>query len=88
MLNYKGLYVVALFSSLSYSVTAQTVIKQDKLSFERCLKVIYSTAEQIGAAPSITVDTEKRRVAEFLAPDGTVVIDCDRETEHVTISIK
>ena len=88
MLDYKSLCAVVLISSLAWSATAQTVIKQDILSFEGCLKVIEITAEQIGAPPKLTTDTENRRVAEFLAPDGTVVIECDRETEQVTVSIK
>lgn len=88
MLDNKSFCTAALISSLAWSATAQTVIKQDILSFEGCLKVIEITAEQIGAPPKVTTDTEKRRVAEFLAPDGTVVIECDRETEQVTVSIK
>lgn len=88
VLNYKSLCTAALISSLAWSATAQTVIKQDTLSFEGCLKVIEITSEQIGAPPKVKVDADNRRVAEFLAPDGTVVIECDRETEQVTVSIK
>ena len=88
MLNYKSLCISALISSLSYSVTAQTLIKQDKLSFEGCLKVIDITADQIGMSPKLTVDTDKRRVAEFLAPDGTVIIECDQTAKQVTIWVK
>ena len=88
VLNYKSLFTAALISSLAWSATAQTVIKQDTLSFEGCLKVIEITAEQIGAPPKVKVDDDDRRVAEFMAPDGTVVIECDGETEQVTVSIK
>ena len=88
VLNYKNLCAAALISSLAWSATAQTVIKQDTLSFEGCLKVIEITAEQIGAPPKVKVDFDNRRVAEFMAPDGTVVIECDGETEQVTVSIK
>ena len=88
LLNYYSLSAVALISSLGCSVTAETVIKQDTLSFEGCLKVIDITAEQIGAPPKVKVDFDNRRVAEFMAPDGTVVIECDGETEQVTVSIK
>lgn len=88
MLKYKRLCAAAIIAGFPWVVAAQTVIKQNALSFEGCLKVIDISTEQIGAPPKLTTDTEKRRVAEFSAPDGTVVIECDRETERVTISIK
>ena len=88
LLNYKSLCTAALISSLAWSATAQTVIKQDTLSFEGCLKVIEITAEQIGAPPKVKVDFDNRRVAEFMAPDGTVVIECDGDTKQVIVYIK
>ena len=88
VLNYKNLCAAALISSLACSVTAKTVIKQDTLSFEGCLKVIDITTEQIGVPPKVMTDNEKRRIAEFLAPDGTVVIECDGDTKQVIVYIK
>ena len=88
VLNYKNLCAAALISSFACSVTAKTVIKQDTLSFEGCLKVIDITAEQIGVPPKVMTDNEKRRIAEFLAPDGTVVIECDGDTKQVIVYIK
>ena len=88
MLNYKSLCIAALISSLACPVTAKTFIKQVTLSFAGCLKVIDITAEQIGAPPKITTDNEKQRIAEFLAPDGTVVIECDGDTKQVIVYIK
>ena len=84
----KCLFTAAMILIFPWFATAQTVIKQETVSFEGCLKVIDLTAKQIGAPPKVTNDTEKRRVAEFSAPDGTVTIECDRGTEQIKIYIK
>ena len=69
-------------------LAAETVIKQETVSFEGCLKVIEMTSEQSGLSPQLTIDTSDRRVAEFKAPDGVLLITCDRSAKTVTISTK
>ena len=69
-------------------LAAETVIKQETVSFEGCLRVIEMTSEQSGLAPMLTSDTSERRVAEFKAPDGVLLITCDRSAKTVTISTK
>ena len=69
-------------------LAAETVIKQETVSFEGCLKVIEMTSEQSGLSPQLTIDTSDRRVAEFKAPDGVLLITCDRSAKTVTISSK
>lgn len=67
---------------------AETVIKRETVSFEGCLKVIEMTSEQSGLSPKLTIDTSDRRVAEFKAPDGVLLITCERNAKTVTISTK
>ena len=69
-------------------LAAETVIKRETVSFEGCLKVIEMTSEQSGLSPKLTIDTSDRRVAEFKAPDGVLLITCDRDAKTVTISTK
>ena len=68
--------------------SAENILKQEAVSFENCLKIIEKTAESTGLTPKLTADTYEARVAEFNAPDGTVVIKCDREANQVTVLIK
>ena len=67
---------------------AETVVKEETVSFDACLKIISVTSDQIGLEPLLTVDEEQSQVAEFRAPDGTVVITCDGQAKKVTVSIK
>ena len=67
---------------------AETVVKEETVSFEACLKIISVTSDQIGLEPLLTVDEEQSQTAEFRAPDGTVVITCDGQAKKVTVSIK
>jgi len=76
------------FTNMPSVTMADTVVKEETVSFEDCLKIIAITADQTGLPPSITVDEEKSRTAEFSAPDGTVVIACDGKAKKVIVSIK
>ena len=67
---------------------AETVVKEETVSFEACLKIIAVTSDQIGLEPLLTVNEEKSQTAEFRAPDGTVVVACDGKAKKVTVSIK
>lgn len=88
MINLKKIFAIACFTTVPQLSLAETIVKQETVSFEGCLKVIQVTADQIGLAPKLAVDTDALRVAEFSAPDGTVVIKCDRAAKQVTVSIK
>ena len=67
---------------------AGTVVKEETVAFEACLKIIDVTSDQVGLDPILTVDEEQSKTAEFKAPDGTVVIACDGKSKKVTVSIK
>lgn len=72
----------------SHGANAETVLKQEMVSFRECLKVIEVTKNQTGLTPRMSVDEEALKVAEFVAPDGIVVITCDKEARQVTVSVK
>lgn len=88
MSNVKKIFAISCLAAVPQLCVAETIVKQETVSFEGCLKVIQVTADQIGFAPKLAVDTDALRVAEFSAPDGTVVIKCDRDAKQVTVSIK
>ena len=79
---------LTVFSILPSFVMAETVVKEETVSFDACLKIISVTSDQIGLEPLLTVDEEQSQTAEFRAPDGTVVIACDGQAKKVTVSIK
>ena len=88
MRNFKHLSILMALSLNPQVLSAETVIKRETVSFEGCLKVIEMTSEQSGLSPKLTIDTSDRRVAEFKAPDGVLLITCDRSAKTVTISTK
>ena len=79
---------LAVLSVMPSFLAAGTVVKEETVSFDDCLKIIAMTADQTGLAPALIVDEEKSQTAEFRAPDGTVVIACDGKAKKVTVSIK
>ena len=78
-----GFVVIA----LSYHVGAEeTIIQQEKISFEKCLKVIMTSQDKLSVAPEITDVSDQKRVAVFTLVDGTLTITCDGEHGNVTVS--
>ena len=73
---------------LPQGALAETILKRETVSLKGCLKVIEMTANQTGLTPQMTLDTETQKVAEFVAPDGTVVIKCDGDAKEVVVSLK
>ena len=67
---------------------AKTIIKQETLNFEGCTKVMAMTTEKLGSSPKLTEDTENKKVAEYYSHDGTVIIECDRALNQVTVYVK
>ena len=64
----------------------ETIIQQEKLSFERCLKVITTSQDKLSVAPEITDVSDQKRVATFTLADGTLTITCDGIEGKVTVS--
>ena len=77
--------VVVLSSNLG---AEETIIQQEKLSFERCLKVITTSQDKLSVAPEITDVSDQKRIAVFSLSDGTLTITCDEIEGNVTVSTK
>ena len=71
---------------ISIALAEETIIQQEKLSFERCLKVITTSQDKLSVAPEITDVSDQKRVAVFPLVDGTLTITCDGIEGNVTVS--
>ncbi len=82
-----GAVVALLPISLTSNVMAEeTIIQQEKLSFQRCLKVITTSQDKLSIAPEVTDVSDQKRVAVFTLVDGTLTITCDGIEGSVTVS--
>ena len=75
--------VIALNSNVG---AEETIIQQEKISFEKCLKVITTSQDKLSVAPKITDVSNQKRVAFFTLVDGTLTITCDGIEGNVTVS--
>ena len=71
---------------ISKVMAEETIIQQEKLSFERCLKVITTSQDKLSVAPEVTDVSDQKRVAVFALVDGTLTITCDGIEGQVTVS--
>ena len=62
------------------------IIQQEKLSFERCLKVITTSQDKLSIAPEVEDVSDQKRIAVFTLVDGTLTITCDGVEGNVTVS--
>ena len=70
----------------SYIGAEETIIQQEKISFEKCLQVITTSQGKLSVAPEITDVSDQKRVAVFPLVDGTLTITCDGIEGNVTVS--
>ena len=70
----------------SHIVAEETIIQQEKISFEKCLKVITTSQDKLSVNPKITDVSDKERFAVFALVDGTLTITCNGEEGNVTVS--
>ena len=77
-------FVVIVLSS--YVEAEETIIQQEKISFEKCLQVITTSHDKLSVAPEITDVSDQKRVAVFSLVDGTLTIKCDGIEGNVTVS--
>ena len=70
----------------SYVWAEETIIQQEKISFEKCLNVITTSQDKLSVAPEITEVSDQKRIAVFTLVDGTLTITCDEEKGNVTVS--
>ena len=78
-----GSMMIFLISDLG---AEETIIQQEKISFEKCLTVITTSQDKLSVTPEITNVSDKKRVAVFTLIDGTLTIACDGEEGQVTVS--
>ena len=71
---------------MSNAAAEETIIQQEKISFEKCLKVITTSQDKLSVAPEITDVSDQKRVAVFTLVDGTLKITCDGIEGNVTVS--
>ena len=94
MKNLNSVILVALVSGSAVSVTfsslraEETIIQQEKMSFERCLKVIAASEDKLSIAPEIIDVTSEKRIAVFTLVDGNLKITCDGISDLVIVSTK
>lgn len=88
--KYQILYGAALALSLisftSKVMAEETIIQQEKISYEKCLKVITTSEDKLSVAPKVTDISDQKRVAVFTLVDGTLTITCDGIEGNLTVS--
>mgnify|MGYP001327916824 CR=1 FL=1 len=85
MLHKTSLALLPIFL-LSNAAADETIIQSEKISFEKCLKVITTSQDKLSIAPEITDVSDQKRVAVFTLVDGTLTIACDGIEGNVTVS--
>ena len=72
---------------MSNASAAEKIIQQEKISFEKCLKVIATSEDKLSVAPEIEDVSNQKSIAVFTLVDGTLTITCDGIEGNVTVSI-
>ena len=81
--------VLLFFSSMvSLPMAEEKIIKQEKMSYEKCLKVIEISQDKLSIAPKVNDLSSSKRIAVFELVDGTLTISCDGEEGIVEVSTK
>ena len=71
---------------MSHVGAEETIIQQEKISFEKCLKVITTSQDKLSVAPEITDVSDQKSIAVFTLVDGTLTITCDGIEGNVTVT--
>ena len=73
---------------VNFVVASEKIIQEEKMSFERCLKVIEVSEDKLSITPEVVNGSEKKRSAIFTLTDGFLTITCDGEKGLVTVSTR
>lgn len=73
-------------SLVSKAVAEEIIIQREKISYEKCLKVITTSEDKLSVAPEIIDASDRKRVAVFTLIDGTLTITCNGKEGEVTVS--
>ena len=71
---------------ISIALAEENIIQQEKISYEKCLKVIATSENKLSIAPQTEDVSDQKRVAVFTLIDGTLTITCDGTEGNVTVS--
>ena len=74
------------FLAVSTVTSEEKIIQSETLSFQKCLKVISTSANKLSAVPELTHISDQKRVAVFNLVDGTLKITCDAVDESLIVS--
>ena len=77
--------VIAIFIT-SQVAAEEKIIKQESITFEKCLAVITTSEGKLSIEPDISDVSDQKRVAVFQLMDGTLTITCDGVKGTVTVS--
>ena len=78
--------VLLTLNLMSSARAEEAIIQQEKISYEKCLKVITTSEDKLSVAPEIKDVSDQKRVAVFTLVDGTLTITCDGIEGNVTVS--
>ena len=76
------------FCVASSLIAEEKIIKQENMSFEKCLTVITTSEDKLSISPEISKKEDQTRIAVFTLIDGTLTILCDGQKGLVTVSTK
>ena len=83
---FKGSLAGFMVIAVSFYVgAAETIIQHEKISFEKCLKLITTSQDKLSVAPEVNDVSDQKRVAVFTLVDGTLTITCDGKEGNVTV---
>tara|TARA_Y100001954_G_C15405726_1_gene404945 strand:+ start:106 stop:396 length:291 start_codon:yes stop_codon:yes gene_type:complete len=83
----RALVVLMAIFHISYAAAEETIIQQEEITFEKCLKVITTSEDKLSVTPKIEKVSKLKRVAVFTLFDGTLTITCDGKEGTVTVSV-
>ena len=79
--------ILTVFSSIfSLNLADESIIQEEKMSFETCIKVIDTTEEKLSVKPEIADVPGEKRIAVYTLSDGELTITCDRLKQILTVS--
>ena len=81
-----ALFVLLPIFFMSSAAAEETIIQQEKLAYEKCLKVITTSQDKLLVAPEVKDVSDQKRVAVFTLVDGSLTITCDGIEGNVTVS--
>lgn len=82
----KSIVWIVMLLIAPHVLAEETIIQQEKLSFERCLQVITTSQDKLSVTPEINDVSDQKRVAVFTLVDGNLTITCDGVEGNVTVS--